>query len=181
MDHERSFLNHIMMLLKEMVDVAYHDLIDMMNVAKEVLRQLIDLGVKITKQVIEKVITLLSNVRQGTEWACKKTKDAVYEIWESVKATTGFIGRLFKSIVVIGVNCVQYCLGRITGQELIDQTHRSVDNIMNPSSTPLVGAAAGAVTGAAIGTVVPGIGTVVGGLAGFIIGSFVGVTVARNT
>ena len=176
-----ALLNAIADLIVEIVGDEYNASIETRDAARQVLRQLIDLGVNNTEQVIEHVRTLLSNISQGTEWAYERTKDAVYEIWECTKATTGFIGRLFESAVVFGVNCVLFCIRRITGQELIDQTRRSVDNIMNPSSTPLVGVAAGVVTGAAIGSVVPGIGTVVGGLAGFIIGSFMGVTAARNT
>ena len=173
-------LNAIADLIVEIVGDNYNASIETRGAAREVLRQLIDLGVN-NERVIEHVRTFLSNIRQGTEWAYERTRDAVYEMWESAKATTGFNGILFESVVVFGVNCVRYCLGQITGQELIDRTRRSVDNIMNPSSKPLVGAVAGVVTGAVIGSAVPGIGTAVGGLAGFIIGSFVGVTVARNT
>ena len=168
-------------LIVEIVGDKYNVSIKTKDAAREVLKQLIDSGVNNTEQVVERVITFLSNVRQGTEWAYKKTKEAVYEMWECAKATAGFTGRLIESIVVFGVNCVLFCIGRITGKALIDRTRRSVDNIMNPSSKPLVGAVGGAVTGAAIGSVVPGIGTAVGGFAGFIIGSFAGVTVARNT
>ena len=184
MDHNKGdLLNAIIKLIVEIAGDKYGVLIEIKSAAEEVLRQLIDLGIEITKQVIEQVAAFLIKVQQGAEWPFKKTQDAVYEILESAKATAGFIGRLVESVVLFGVNCVRYCLGQITGQELINQTRRSVDNIMNPwpDSKPLVGAAAGAVTGAAIGSVVPGIGTAVGGLAGFVIGSFFGVTVARNT
>ena len=176
-----DFLNVIVKLLVEIVGDEYSLSKEIKNAAKEVLKQLIEIGIRITEQVVEKVIAFLSKVRQGGDWAYKKTRVFVHELWESTKATAGFNGRLLESVVVFGYNCVQYCLGRITRQELIDQTRRSVDNIMNPSSKPLAGAAAGAVTGAAIGSLVPGIGTAIGGLAGFVIGSFVGVTVARNT
>ena len=186
MDHNKGdLLNAIIELIVEIIGEKYGVSIEIKAAAREVLRQLIDSGIEITKQVIEQVAAFLIKVRQGADWAYKKTKDAVYEILECVKATTGFIGRLFESVVVFGFNCVQYCRGRITGEELFDQTCQSVDNIMNPDSKPdskpLVGAAAGAVTGAAIGSVVSAIGTTVGGLAGFVIGSFLGVTVARNT
>ena len=182
MEHNGDFLNILVNLIAEIVGETYSiSTENTIAAATEVIVQLIDLGVQITEQVVERVITFLSNIRQGTEWAYKKTKDAVYEIWECTKATAGFPGRLFESVVVFGVNCVLFCIGRITGKELIHQTRQSVDNIMNPDRKPLVGAAAGVVTGAAIGTVVPGIGILVGGLAGFIIGSFMGVTAARNT
>ena len=182
MGHNKDdLLNAIIKLIVEITGEKYGVSIEIKAAAREVLRQLIDLRIEITKQVIEQVTTFLTKVCQGTELVYKKTKDAVYEILECVKATAGFIGRLFECVVVFGLNCVRYCLRQIKGEEFFDRTRRSVDNIMNPDSKPLVGAAAGAVTGAAIGSVVPGIGTVVGGLAGFVIGSFLGVTVAINT
>ena len=178
---EDGLLNSLVTLIVEIAGEYCGVSIETRYAAKEVLRQLIDLGIEITKQVIEQVAVFLTRVRQGADWAYNKTKDAVYEILECVKATAGFIGRLVKSVVLFGVNCVLYCLGQIKGQELRDRTRRSVDNIMNPDSKPLVGAAAGAISGAAIGSVVPGIGTALGGFAGFVIGSFFGVTVARYT
>ena len=38
MDYKKSFLNYIMMSLKERVDPAYCALIDMMDVARELLK-----------------------------------------------------------------------------------------------------------------------------------------------
>ncbi len=146
------------------------------NVAEEIVKQWINYGIKITVQAIEEFIT-------KEQPAYNKSKDVVYEMLESAKATAGFVGRLFESVVPFGVDCLRYAVGNINGQELIRRTRRrSVDdNIMHPSAKPLVGAAAGAVTGAAIGSAIPGVGTVIGGLVGAYVGSYAGVVVARNT
>ncbi len=148
------------------------------KVAEEIVKQWINYGIKITVQAIEEFIT---KVQESKEPAYKKTKDAVYEMLESAKATAGFAGRLFESVVSFGVHCLRYAVGNINGQELICRTRRSVDSIMRPSAKPLVGSAAGAVTGAAIGSAIPGVGTVIGGLVGAFVGSYAGVVVARNT
>ena len=182
-----DILNAIGNLIVEIVGENYS--VSIRDAAKEVLRQLTDLGVQITQQVIEQVNTFLSKVRQGTEWAFEKTKDAFYKMWHSEMVDCAAAGVEFsmtaprsflKSVVVFGLNCVRCCLGQITGQDLINQTCQSVDNIMNPHREPLVGAVAGAVTGAAIGSVVPVVGTGLGIFAGYVIGSVVGAAVARK-
>ena len=179
-----DILNPIDNLIVEIVRENYS--VSIRDAAKEVLRQLIDSGVQITQQVIEQVNTFLSKVRQGTEWAFEKTKDAFYRMLESEMfncpaAGVEFHVKCFKFVVVFGLNCVRCCLGQITGQDLINQTCHSFDNIMNPHREPLVGAVAGAVTGAAIGSVVPVVGTGLGIFVGYVIGSVVGAAVARNT
>ena len=112
MEHNGDFLNILVNLIAEIVGETYSiSTENTIAAATDVIVKLLDLGVQITEQVVEKVITFLSNVRQGTEWAYKKTKDGVYEMWESAKATAGFIGRLLESVVVIGVKCVLFCIG----------------------------------------------------------------------
>ena len=67
MDHESSSCNHIMMLLKEMVDVAYRDLIDMMDAARRALREIIDMEIHVGQWLLDKLISLLGLVQQGIE------------------------------------------------------------------------------------------------------------------
>ena len=57
---------------------------------------------------------------------------------------------------------------------------KSVDNIMNPSVKPLLGAVTGTVVGVVVGYYLSKVGMTVGGLVGFIVGSFVGVVVSRS-
>ena len=56
---------------------------------------------------------------------------------------------------------------------------RSVDNIMNPSAKPLLGAVIGTFIGLVVGYYISKVGMTAGGLGGFIVGSFVGVVVTR--
>ena len=146
-------------------------------------------GVQIGEWVINSITNVLALIRRGLEVAYNSTKSILKEFYEAIKATACFIGRLTEALAFTGWNFILYCIRRISGNEFVCRTRQHVDNILNPSAKPIIGATVGvgggAVTGAVIGSVVPVIGTVaggvIGGLAGFIGGSFVGVVVARNT
>ena len=144
MGHERSFLNCIMMLLKEMVDVAYCDLIDMMDVARRALKKIIDMGIHVGQWLLDKLISLLGLVQQGTEQVFNQTRAAVHNLWDSAKYTANFIGKFVESVVCLGVNIVCYAIGNISGTEFFLQTTTSIVNIMsqerNVSSKPLIAA-----------------------------------------
>ena len=164
------------------------------QVTEEVVRRIatciIDTVAKNGVQIGEWVINnVLASIRRGVEVAYNSTKIILKEFYGAIKATACFIGRLTEALSFTGWNFILYCIHSISGNEFVRRTRQHVDNILNPSAKPIIGATVGvggaAVTGAVIGSVVPVIGTVaggvIGGLAGFIGGSFVGVVVARNT
>ena len=188
MDHESSSHNHIMMLLKEMVDVAYRDLIDMMDAARRALRKIIDMGIRVGQWLLDKLISLLGLVQQGIEEEFNQTRAAVHKLLEPAIDTTTFIGNCQDFFVCLGVNIVRYAIGNISGTELILQTTTSFAKLINirgnVSFKPLIAAGTGATIGGIIGTFlvpVPGFGTALGYAAGgFIAGSFLGVVAASR-
>ena len=119
-----------------------------------------------SKELAEKVLKLLEeNGVQITEWLLKKLsvlisdKQVIEPVYTEVKAIvkkaldakpTGFIGIFGKVVTFIGYNCIRFFSGKISGKELISQTHRSVDK---SSAEPLVGALVGGGVGIGVGAV----------------------------
>ena len=59
-------------------------------------------------------------MRQGAERTYRKTRDVVHGMLKSAEGTAQFADILFDCVVVFELNCARYCLGQITGQDLID-------------------------------------------------------------
>ena len=162
--------------------------------AKEAFKLIIENRVEITEQLLEKLRTFLSKLREGIEPTYKEIKAIVKEVRdvECWKATTGFIGRLGEFAIHFVCNCALRCSGQITTKELVSRTRSSVDDLMRPSAEPLkyagIGACVGAGVGVVAGSVIPIAGTIVGGvvggivgtMGGFVVGSTIGVAVARK-
>ena len=173
--------------------------------AKEAFKLIIEKRVVITEQLLEKLRTFLSKLRQSIEPACKEIKAIAKEVLdvECLEATTGFIGRLGEFVKLFIYNCVLRCSGQITTKELVSRTRSSVDDLMRPSAEPLkyagigagvgvgVGVVAGAgsavgtiacasALGASFGSVIPVAGTIVGGVVGGIVGTVGGVVVGST-
>ena len=181
------------------------------KLAKDVVKLLIENGIKITGWLLKKLGDLISKKYPSIEQAYTEVKAIVKKALDADECVkpTGFIGGVLGEVVTfIGYNCIRFCSGSISGNELISQTHQSVNKL---SAEPIVGAVVGAgvgvvagsvagasgvaagitagvVAGATFGSVIPVAGTIIGGvvgglgggLGGVIVGSVIGIAFARK-